>query len=52
MHRTRDLIRLCLCALGVVAVSTAGHALETELDRTLRNAMVFAPAGNLLVTSS
>jgi dienelactone hydrolase len=46
MRRTRDLIRLCLSALGLVAVSVAGHGQETELDRTWRSAMVFAPAGN------
>jgi dienelactone hydrolase len=46
MRRTHDLIRLCLCALGLVAVSVAGHAQETELDRTWRNAMIFAPASN------
>jgi hypothetical protein len=36
MHRTRALVRLCL--------GTRGQ--DAELDRTWRNAMVFAPAGN------
>jgi dienelactone hydrolase len=46
MRRARDLVRLCLCALGLVAASVAGRAQDTELDRTWRSAMVFAPAGN------
>jgi dienelactone hydrolase len=47
MRRARDLVGLCLCALGLVSVSVAGHGQETELDRIWRNAMVFAPASNL-----
>jgi dienelactone hydrolase len=47
MRRTRDLIRLCLGALGLVAASVASHGQEAELDRTWRNAIVFAPAGNV-----
>ena len=46
MRRTRALVRFCVCALGLVAASVAGRGQDAELDRTWRNAMVFAPAGN------
>jgi hypothetical protein len=46
MHRTRALVRLCLGTLGIVAASVASRGQDAELDRTWRNAMVFAPAGN------
>jgi dienelactone hydrolase len=46
MRRTRALIRFCVCGLGLVAASVAGRGQDAELDRTWRNAMVFAPAGN------
>ena len=46
MRRTRALVVLCLGAFGLVAASVAGRGQEAELDRTWRNAMVFAPAGN------
>jgi hypothetical protein len=47
MRRTRDLIRICLGVLGLIATPVASHGQEAELDRTWRNAMVFAPAGNV-----